>query len=310
MIKTFLIAIYEEIYSSELILGRIYERRNNKLNIMNAVETLKYAKKEECSIARLGEGELELILDPKRNLGFQKCSRELTERLEEVLMSADNKCLICIPHALNSIRGGRTKHSRMFWHYWMNYENQGDRIIRYIQKGKNRRFGDTQITRPYVAYKNSKNASKIFPMLKELWKEKHLIIVEGSQTRLGIGNDLFDGAKSIKRVIAPPENAFDFYDEIKRVVLDIYNGELIILALGPTATVLAYDFAKQGKRALDLGHVDIEYEWYTRGSKSHDVIVGKYTNEAAGGDIVKECEDEKYKKQIVARIGCVKDGMI
>lgn len=305
MIKKFLIAIYEEIYSSEFILGRIYERKNkdNKLNIMNAVETLKYVKKEECSIARLGEGELELILDPKRNLGFQKCSKELTEKLEEVLMSADNKCLICIPYALNSIRGGRTKHSRMFWHYWTCYENQGDRITQYIQRGKKRRFGDTQITRPYVAYKNSKNAIKIFPMLKELWEEKDLIIVEGSQTRLGIGNDLFDGAKSIKRVIAPPENAFDLYNEIKQAVIDNYNGELIVLALGPTATVLAYDFSKQGMRALDLGHIDIEYEWYTRGSKNHDVIAGKYTNEAVGGDTVQECKDEKYKAQIVVRIG-------
>ena len=38
--------------------------------------------------------------------------------------------------------------------------------------------------------------------------------------------------------------------------------KLFILALGPMATVLAYDLARLGYRALDLGHIDIEYEWF------------------------------------------------
>jgi hypothetical protein len=36
---------------------------------------------------------------------------------------------------------------------------------------------------------------------------------------------------------------------------------LILISLGPTATVLAYDLAKLGYWAIDIGHIDNEYEW-------------------------------------------------
>lgn len=163
-------------------------------------------------------------------------------------------------------------------------------------------FGDTQISRPYVAYKNSNKVKRIFPELKKIWDGKDVIIVEGSKTRLGIGNDLFDNSLSIKRILAPAKNAFSCYQLILREVVKIYKGELLLLALGPTATVLAYEFSKLNMRALDLGHIDIEYEWFLRGSHGHDAISGKYTNEAEGGDEVDDCLDENYLKEIAVRI--------
>lgn len=305
-IKDRLISWYENIYASNLFLSRVYlkQNRNNRLKVMTSNETIKYIQKKECSVARFGEGEFELMLYPDINLGFQKHSDELSERLKEVLKNNNDRLLICIPYALNSI-WGRTKHSRMFWYSWGNYNNQHHRIVEVIRqcKGGDYVFGDTQITRPYVAYKNSKNAKKIFPQLKKLWDRKDIIVVEGKQTRLGIGNDLFENVKSIKRILAPAVNAFDCYEEIMQAVISIYQGELIVLALGPTATVLACDFANQDMRALDLGHVDIEYEWFLRGDMGHDAVVGKYTNEADGGNIVEDCLDEIYLNQIVKKIG-------
>lgn len=121
---------------------------------------------------------------------------------------------------------------------------------------------------------------------------------------MGVGNDLFDNARSVKRVLCPATNAFDRYDEIVEAVKDVWNGELILLALGPTATVLAADLADMGMRAMDLGHVDIEYEWFLSGAKGHDQVSGKFTNEAAAGHEVDICTDESYLRQIVRRVGC------
>ena len=45
------------------------------------------------------------------------------------------------------------------------------------------------------------------------------------------------------------------------------NEYLILLALGPTATVMAYNLAQKGYQAIDIGHIDIEYEWYRMGAK-------------------------------------------
>lgn len=138
--------------------------------------------------------------------------------------------------------------------------------------------------------------------MKKIWEDKEVIIVEGAQTRLGVGNDLFDNVKSIKRVLAPAVNAFDKYEEILHAVIEIYQGELILIALGPTATVLASDLCNHNMRALDIGHIDIEYEWFLRGKTGHDVISGKFTNEANGGNIVDECLDKKYLDSIVKQI--------
>lgn len=55
-------------------------------------------------------------------------------------------------------------------------------------------------------------------------------------------------------------------------------------------------------RALDIGHIDIEYEWFLRGTTGHDIISGKYTNEASGGNIVEECLDKEYLASIVKQI--------
>ena len=42
---------------------------------------------------------------------------------------------------------------------------------------------------------------------------------------------------SIQRIICPSENAFDEYDEIFEKILEYGKNKLILLALGPTATV-------------------------------------------------------------------------
>ena len=50
---------------------------------------------------------------------------------------------------------------------------------------------------------------------------------------------------------------------------------MILITLGPTATILAYDLAMQGYQAIDLGQVDNEYEWFLRHATERIVIEGK-----------------------------------
>ena len=74
------------------------------------------------------------------------------------------------------------------------------------------------------------------------------------------------------------------------------------MALGPTATVLAYDLAKEGYQAIDIGHIDIEYEWYLKNVDKKEKIDNKYTNEVANGDSVQDIEDSEYQNQIETMI--------
>lgn len=120
-------------------------------------------------------------------------------------------------------------------------------------------------------------------------------------TRLGIGNDLFDNVCSTRRILCPPHNAYDRRMKIKESIHLHYNaGDLILLALGPAATVLAADLAQDGIQALDIGHIDIEYSWYLMGAKKKVAIHHKYTNEVLNGRIEEDnFVDETYQKQII-----------
>lgn len=300
-VKDILIQVYEFYYEKK----RIFTLRTKyRLRIMNYERTLKYILKNKCSIARFGDGEFDHILDIKDE-GFQERSNELKNELAAVLDCHNSNLLLCIPYCMNSIKGCN-KHSGDFWITWGKRGNHHQEIVNMIRShtGKDYIFGDSQITRPYIDWKTNKRAKKSFFLLKCLWEDRNIIIVEGSQTRMGIGNDLYNNAKSIKRILCPAENAFNKIDAIEEEILKHYNGELILLALGPTATILAKRFALKNIQALDLGNLDIEYEWFLSNSTERVTIEGKYTNESVtkDGRVPSECDDPIYLSQIIARI--------
>ena len=69
----------------------------------------------------------------------------------------------------------------------------------------------------------------------------------------------------------------------------------------PTATVLAYDLAKEGYWSIDVGHLDLEYEWYLKG-EGYSHISNKYNNEVLGDDEVVQSYDEEYENSILAKV--------
>lgn len=275
-------------------------RRKYNLSIMTAEETIEYIKNNGCSIARFGDGEFDIMLQ-RSAPRFQHGSEEMALKLLNVFKNESPNILICIPRAMISTKGFRKGAKRM-WEGWTreNMESVVCKIREICPQGYC--FGDSYVSRPYTAYKSLDYSKKMFSRLKELWNGKEVLIVEGEQTRLGVGNDLFRGAKSIKRILAPAENAFDCYSEIFLTVLSYWKGELVVLALGPTATILASDLSKRNIQVLDMGHVDIQYEWYLKGGKEFLPVKGKYTNEAIGGQNVVKCDDLEYMGQIVAKI--------
>ena len=62
---------------------------------------------------------------------------------------------------------------------------------------------------------------------------------------------------------------------------------------------VCYDLHKMGYQAIDIGHIDIEYEWFLQGATEKVKIDNKYTYEANGRVIKDIFNDEKY--QVVPR---------
>lgn len=219
-----------------------------------------------------------------------------------MITKQEDNLLVCLPSCLtnNGVRKLIGKSER----YWRRYAlSHLQEIVETLPK--NRVYGDSLLTRPYIIWKHShQHAKKIYVMLKEIWNGRQLLLVEGSTTRLGVGNDLFSNCQGITRILAPNINAFNQYGSILKSVLDNYHpGELVLLALGPTATVLAAELAEHGIQALDVGHVDIEYCWYKMGVTQKVAVPGKYTNEVENGRIVSEySSDSQYISQIKVKI--------
>ena len=80
------------------------------------------------------------------------------------------------------------------------------------------------------------------------------------------------------------------------------NEYLILLALGPTATVMAYNLAQKGYQAIDIGHIDIEYEWFQMKATSKVPVPWRYVNET-GNRLSELSSDPEYTSQIIAQIG-------
>lgn len=263
-------------------------------------ETLKKIENEKVSISRYGDGDFDQIyMVPE---GYQESNQEMAKRLSQILKSNLEGHLVCIPDIFNGLSPYDADRSA-WWRYY---------VIRNRKKVKaivdvNKVYYDSLVSRCYRPFKKSINTKNFFDRFKQIFKDRDLLIIEGDKSRLGVGNDLFSGAKSIERILCPAENAFDKYDEILEKAKLYSKDKLIIIALGPTATILAYDLHKAGFWALDLGHLDIEYEWFIRGidCRKNDETIrieGKYVNEAKNGNIVEDCMDKKYLSEIVERI--------
>lgn len=251
------------------------------------------------SLCRFGDGEFELM-NGKERQKFQSPSPKLKDHLIRVFNSKDDNILIGIADNYGSL----SKYNPNDAYDIKVYLTEEVRKQHYDFIDMDRTYVNAYITRPYAMYAdNGTDApNKRFDALRKIWQEKDILIIEGDKTRMGVGNDLFDNAGDIIRIICPAVGAYDKYDEILNAASNYSKGRLVLIALGPTATVLAYDLAKAGFWALDIGHIDLEYEWMLAGLGEKIDIPHKYTNEVTGGDRVSDIHDEDYEKQIVAKV--------
>lgn len=254
---------------------------------------------KKLSICRFGDGEFAVIKGENRQK-FQRADKRLAKRLLEVLHSEKENILICI----NDIYGSLEKYNDDCQYNIRAYLTEEVRKEHYALLDMQRTYYDTYLTRPYASYVDNHTDAPLrrFGQLKQIWNNRSLLIIEGEKTRMGIGNDLFDNASDIQRILCPAEHAFDRYDEILKEALKQDKDRLVLIALGATATVLAYDLACAGFQALDIGHIDMEYEWMLAGTGKRTAVKHKYNNEFPDGDKVEEIDDPVYEAQIIAKI--------
>lgn len=271
-----------------------YSRFKKAPCVASVEETIDALASNRFSIARFGDGEIKLVAG--KNISFQEATPFVTKKLREVLSSDVDGLLIGVA----DIFGDRSRYGETSTLYWKKHLHRYRKVwYRYLRK--NKKYYNASMTRQYISLKDRSQGIHVYNRMKKIWENKNIVFIEGEKSRMGVGNDLFLNAKSIKRILAPSTQAFNKYGDILKEAQKHSKETLFLIALGPTATGLAYDLHLLGYQAIDIGHVDIEYEWLLMKADEKKPIKNKMVHEAQSNNVA-ECDDEEYLSQIIAKI--------
>ena len=212
--------------------------------VLSEDETLRLLIEEKKSICRFGDGEFKLIVG-ERHKSFQDVNQRLNERMLEVLKSDHPDILIGI-HPVRSF----DKLTRIWRKFIIRI---GEDVLALL---------DSQRVYPSMGVFRELPVTDagLFNLridaIKQLWEGRKVLFVVGKNSRFEFVEELFDNVASVDYVYGPAKNAFSEYE---RILADIreYSAEdyLLLLVLGPTATVMAYDLAQEGYQAIDFGQM-------------------------------------------------------
>ncbi len=216
--------------------------------VLSEEETLRLLVEEHKSICRFGDGEFKLMVG-ERHKSFQDVDQRLNERMLEVLNSNHPDVLI----GIHPVRSFDT-----LGPIWQKFIIRiGEDVLSLLD---NKRVYPSMGVFRALPRKSHDLFVERVNAIKKLWEKRKVLFVVGKNSRFQFINDLFDNVSSVEYVYAPSKNAFLEYDSIVEKIKKYPNNEyLILLVLGPTATVMAYDLALDGYQAIDFGQMPGAY---------------------------------------------------
>lgn len=259
-------------------------------------ELVEKITKEHRSFIRFGDGEF-AIMQGKERAPFQKVELELSHKLRDVISNSDQGILIGIADNY----GDLNRYTEETAHGIREYMTEETRAFHLSVLDLNRTYYNAYIFKTYMPYKDKKGTEKRVSLIKKIWDGRDIVFIEGDRTRTGYGNDLFDNAKSIKRILCPTFNAYTKYDEILACSRKVDKNCLILVVLGPAGKVLAFDLVQEGYQVVDIGQIDMDYEWYLAGADFKVPNPDKYVSQLPPS-AVNEIMDDTYWEQILFRI--------
>ncbi len=259
----------------------LYEKGvlHSHIQVHTIDETIDELLHTEKSMVRFGDGEIVMIGGV--DLMLQKASAEIADGLKEILSYQHDDLLVTIPGIFDGL-SDHHKASRQFWQDHLLFRRKTYETY----CNPSRVYYTTFVSRCYYFAKDRTPCGGWFAKIRKIWENRDVVIVEGTRTHNGIGNDLLATAKSIERIICPPSDAYSAIPAILEACTVYPRDRLFLLSAGVAAKFLAAELFRQGYRVLDIGNLDMEYEWYVRRTpgkcklEKHE-IAGKEANRQA-----------------------------
>jgi hypothetical protein len=203
---------------------------------------------EGMSIARFGDGEIKLCL--MKDCVSQIAVPALATELKSILThgnDVERHCLVGVPNV--------TPKLSEFWDKLM------ARPANLALFNKDGNYASSFITRPDNA--PLIDVPAYWDKIPDLWRDKDMTLVRGSDRSLA--PVLMPEVKSIIEVWGPRRDAYADIDRLEAETIAVGN-KTVVLALGATATCLAWRLAAKGFHAMDLGHLGMMFggkgKWY------------------------------------------------
>jgi len=213
-------------------------------------ETLEAIRERRASIARYGDGELEIMIGV--GISFQEYDPELARRLRHILRSPRRDFLVGIPNfdalqiKTQSRKGTWERYRRMYSHL--------------VRRGGE--YHSAFVSRPASIV--GLESAEYFQAWQTLWAGREIVVVHHSAATAE--HTLFRTASAVHHVFCPAKNAFcEYATLLEQSAAHCSRPQvLFLIAAGPTAGVLAWDLAERGAQALDIGHLTAAYDEFTR----------------------------------------------
>ena len=208
------------------------------------MKTMDLIFEQELSIARYGDGELNLVCNINRHTAFQRNSFMINHKLSEILATPQDGLLVCLPII--------SLHDTFWKDFWFKQWHL------FSHHCKQSCYGTAQISRPIFFRLYGLKAVEAW---KKLWRGKRVCFIYGEGARFEKDHLLFGEILSHVEVLGKPKNAFDDLSFlIKESLVLRENVDIYLIALGQTGTILAAELSKYGVRALDIGHLPNSYD--------------------------------------------------
>lgn len=247
----------------------VLQGANPRPKIKSADETIKDLINYRASFCRFGDGEFNLING--QSIPFQRYDEKLSGRLKEVFNASSKNIFIGIPRFYFHNEPFLQNVQKYFVHTWA---SKNRKLIVSMTDEKTQYY-DTASTQLYAMYKKF-DFDAYFSQIKSIWLDRDIVLVCGNTVFDKLEHNIFSCARSVECIYAPSKDAYAHYDSILTQIKKNEKSKLIIIILGPTATVLAYDLALEGYQALDFGHIAKDYDFYCKKIEHNSDSIGKF----------------------------------
>lgn len=226
--------------------------------VSGQLETAQYLRYTNSSLIRFGDGEILAIL--KKDIPKEKADPLLARRMYECFKCTDKRIAIGLPNVFSYY----PFYTRGVYKTWRkDFPDLVEWMLDNVDY--NKQYFDTFITSPFITTYNTscELVDLVYKNLREIWKDKNVVIMRGDNGEV-YDYDVYDTARSQKVFYAPAKGSWLKYEDLKNKLMKEHPKSLYILSVGHLSKILVYDLVKDGRRALDMGHLAKDYDCYRK----------------------------------------------